>query len=182
MILEEDKYYHLYNRSNNREIVFKEEKNYSYFLGKYQAYCHSYFETLVFCLMPTHFHLLVKSISPDLEGARKAVALLLSSYTKAIDVQSKRHGSLFQPHTKAIEITDHSYLMTVISYIHQNPVRAGLVRRMENWPYSSYCSLLEPSSESWQKNSLIHSEFKDRMAFKEYSELMLENIRSEFWI
>jgi hypothetical protein len=132
--------------------------------------------------MPTHFHFLVQFVSSDLEGARKAIALLLSSYTKAINVQSKRHGSLFQQRTKAIEITDDSYLMTLISYIHQNPVRTGLVSRMEDWPYSSYFKLLDTSSDSWEKNSPINSVFEDRLEFKEYSERMLESIQSKFWV
>jgi putative transposase len=182
MILEYEKYYHVYNRSNNREIVFKEERNYEYFLSKYQAYCNPYFETIAYCLMPTHFHFLLQFRSQDVEGARNAVALLLSSYTKAINRQWKRHGSLFQPHTKAMEITDESYLMTVMSYIHQNPVRAKLVRCMEDWHYASYGNLLDPSSDAWHKNTVVQSRFDERDAFKAFSEQMLESVRSEFWI
>jgi putative transposase len=182
MILEYEKYYHVYNRSNNGEIVFKEERNYEYFLDKYYSYCTPYFETIAYCLMPTHFHFLLQFRSQNIERARRAIALLLSSYTKAINVQLKRHGSLFQPHTKAMEITDESYLMTVMSYIHQNPVRAGLVSRMEDWQHSSYGNLLDASSDAWQKNAIINSRFDDRKAFKLFSEQILESVRSEFWI
>jgi REP element-mobilizing transposase RayT len=182
MLIEEDKYYHPYNRSNNREIVFKEERNYPYFLAKYRLYCSGYFDTLAYCSMPTHFHLLIQTISGDLEGTRKAVALLLSSYTKALNARWNRHGSLFQPHTKAVEITDESYLMTVVSCIHQNPVRAGLVKRMEDWRHSSYCDLLDETLDAWQENRLLRNTFSSREVFQQFSEQMLENIRQEYWV
>jgi putative transposase len=182
MLLEKDKYYHLYNRSNNREIVFKEDENYHYFLDKYRSYCTPYFETAAYCLMRTHFHFLVRFVSENLEGARKAVGLLLSSYTKAINAGWKRHGSLFQPHTKAIEIADDTYLLTLVSYIHQNPVRAGMVKHMEDWPHSSYRNLLDEASDAWQKNKLLKEAFASREAFRVHSEQMLESIRIEFWV
>jgi REP element-mobilizing transposase RayT len=182
MLFEEGKYYHLYNRSNNRELLFKQERNYRYFLKKFRQHCDPFFETIAFCLMPTHFHFLVRFLSTDLGGARKAIAILLSSYTKAINIQSKRQGSLFQPHTKVIEISDDSYFLTLVSYIHQNPVRAGIVNQMESWPHSSYKILLDSSLDAWKKNSTIYSKFKDSTEFRKFSEIMLESIRSEFWV
>jgi hypothetical protein len=81
-----------------------------------------------------------------------------------------------------MKITDESYLMTVMSYIHQNPVRAGLVSRMEDWQHSSYGNLIDLSSDAWQKNAVVNSKFDDRKAFKLFSEQILESVRNEFWI
>jgi putative transposase len=183
MIIEEDKYYHLYNRSNNNEIVFKEEESYNYFLNKYRLYCDPYFETISYCLMPTHFHFLVYSKSNDEVNARKSIALLLSSYTKAINKRFKRHGSLFQPRTKAKEVTDDSYLVTLISYIHQNPLRAKLVDHIGDWQHSSFRNLIQMRMEEWTaQNNILSSFFESPVDFKIFSEIMIECVRKEFWI
>jgi len=138
MILESGKYYHLYNRSNNREIVFKEEENHEYFLTKYQKLISPYADTIAYCLMPTHFHFCIKVTTEDMDRLRDNIGILLSSYTKGINKRFDRHGSLFQKHTKAIWIEDESYLMTVCRYIHLNPLRAKLVMSPVDWQYSSY--------------------------------------------
>jgi len=67
-----------------------------------------------------------------------ATGQLSRSYTKAINKRYKRHGSLFQHHTKAVWIHSDNYLTTAAAYIHQNPVVSGLVDKLEDWIYSSY--------------------------------------------
>jgi REP element-mobilizing transposase RayT len=182
MLIERDKYYHLYNRSNNNEVVFKEEESYNYFLKKYHSYCDPYIETIAYCLMPTHFHFLIYGKTDDNIKVQKSIAILLSSYTKAINKRFERHGSLFQSRTRAREITDDSYLVTLISYIHQNPVRGKLVQRIEEWHHSSYKGLIKKSVEEWCQNLTLKSLFDSPTDFKKYSEEMVESIRKEFWI
>ena len=108
--------------------------------------------------------------------------MLLSSYTKAINVRWKRHGSLFQPRTKAIEIGDDSYLLTVVSYIHQNPVRAHLVKRMEDWRHSSFRDLLDQLSGAWQKNAILNGAFRCPEEFRLFSEQMLASVNKKSWV
>ena len=73
--------------------------------------------------------------------ARK-IAVLLSSYTKAINIQEERTGSLFQQKTKSkclnCEENNFTDVLACFYYIHQNPLRAGLVDKLEDWPYSSF--------------------------------------------
>ena len=57
--LQEGKYYHIYNRGNNRETLFYTEANYKYFLKKYDKYLSEYVDTYAYCLLPNHFHLLI---------------------------------------------------------------------------------------------------------------------------
>jgi putative transposase len=95
MKFETGKYYHLYNRSNNKEIVFHEKENYPYFLQQYQEFVSQYFTTFAYCLMPTHFHFLVK-VDNESEEVNTAIGRWLSSYTKAINKRYERQGSLFQ--------------------------------------------------------------------------------------
>lgn len=138
MILEQGKYYHLYNRSNNRETVFKEYENHEYFLDKYQRLVSPYAATIAYCLMPTHFHFCIYVTTDDMDRLRDNIGVLLSSYTKGINKRFDRHGSLFQKHTKAIWIEDENHLLTVCRYIHLNPRRANLVSSPDEWQFSSY--------------------------------------------
>jgi hypothetical protein len=91
-----DKYYHIYNRTNNSEIAFRSSENYDFFLSKYRKYLGGMLDTLAYCLMPTHFHFLVIIRSEETDSIKNAVGIMLSSYTKAINKRYNRHGSLFQ--------------------------------------------------------------------------------------
>ncbi len=155
-----NKYFHLYNRSNNKEIVFKERKNYFYFLKKYRKYISQYVTTLSYCLMPTHFHFLIYVISNETDLIKNNIGILLSSYTKAINKAYKRTGSLFQNHTKTKLITDESYLLTVTNYIHQNPLRLGLVKEIGDWEFSSYRDYIGQRSGTLIDTSVIMQKFK----------------------
>ena len=109
--------------------------------------------------MPNHFHFLVhanaSSISVVKDGSferqqfSQGVKQLLSSYTKAINRQEGRTGSLFQQKTKARHVSDsqNNYALTVFHYIHQNPLNAKLVKKMEDWEYSSFKEYVDPSKK-----------------------------------
>ncbi|MDX1672722.1 MAG: hypothetical protein R3211_10300 [Balneolaceae bacterium] len=155
MRYEPDKIYHIYNRGNNKQLIFFSDENYRYFLRKMGKQLLPYCNILAYCLMPNHFHWLVyikrnlntrpKPLSGqtndlylDMDPINRAMAILLSSYTKAINNQEHRTGSLFQSKTKGKLINNLNYALSCMHYIHQNPVRAGLVDKMEDWDYSSF--------------------------------------------
>jgi REP element-mobilizing transposase RayT len=146
MTLEPGKYYHIYNRSNNREVVFKRTENYHYFIEKYEKLILPFVETISYCFIPTHFHFCIKVTTHDTDLLRKNVGVLLSSYTRAINKRYDRNGSLFQKHTKAIEVDDEAYILTLCMYIHQNPVRSRIVVKQEDWKFSSYGDYAEIQS------------------------------------
>ncbi|MBN1968323.1 MAG: transposase [Candidatus Delongbacteria bacterium] len=137
MKLIRNQYYHIFNRTNNEELLFRSDENYIFFLKKYRYYMDEYFETIAYCLMPTHFHFLIRVKNDDIKY-KTALAILLSSYTKALNKRFDRHGSLFQTRTKSILVPNDKYLLTLIAYIHQNPIRSKLVEKQEQWKYSSY--------------------------------------------
>jgi REP element-mobilizing transposase RayT len=105
--------------------------------------------------MPDHFHLLVY-VSENTEGCTRQTAqsgltgregmqvltrkigTILSSYTQAINKQESSRGSLFQPKTKAKQLIETDHLLSCFNYIHQNPLSAGLVKKLEDWQYSSF--------------------------------------------
>lgn len=142
--------YHIYNRGNNQQKIFFKPGNYIFFLGKVRRYIVPYCDILAYCLMPNHFHFLLKSdqrtiatksvADKDKNVLSEGIRHLLSSYTQAINKQNGSTGSLFQQNTKAKPIVKGSknYDQICLHYIHQNPLKAKLVEKMEEWEYSSF--------------------------------------------
>lgn len=169
MQLEFNKVYHLYNRSNNRELLFKKKENYRYFLRKFKVRFKNSLSVYAYCLMPTHFHFLIRVETKEIDGLRKQIGIYLSSYTKAINKAFDCNGSLFQQHTKTQLVDDRNHLLTLISYIHQNPVRAGLVDNLKEWRYSSYLDLAGYRNGSLVDHSLIDGYFLSKYDYREFS-------------
>lgn len=165
MIFEEGYLYHVYNRSNNGSIAFHTRENYLFFLKKIRKQLKPYCSILAWCLMPTHFHLMIKvnSIKPNGINVdfNSSIGKLLSSYTRALQNEQKFNGSLFQNHTKAkclnkieeispsywetefgseinIGMDNYTYPQICFNYIHFNPVFDKLVSSPEDWEFSSY--------------------------------------------
>ncbi|MEW5797904.1 MAG: hypothetical protein AB1728_02750 [Bacteroidota bacterium] len=182
MQIETDKYYHIYNRSNNREIAYRSSENYNYFLGKYKKYVSPYVDTIAYCLMPTHFHFLVRVVTEEIDVLRNNIGVLLSSYTKAINKQYNRNGSLFQRHTKAVVVDDESYLLTLIMYIHQNPIRAGLIDYQEDWKFSSYQDYSGLHQAGIVKKGLMMRYFNTSQVFNKFSEELLNEVKKQYWV
>jgi REP element-mobilizing transposase RayT len=162
-------HYHIYNRTNNKEIAFKSPENYLYFLKKYRDYLSTQIDTLAYCLMPTHFHFLVYIVSSDIEKIKKNIGIWLSSYTKAINKRYKRHGNLFQQHTKAVLISSDRYLLSAAAYIHQNPVVSGLAAKLEDWTYSSYQDYVGMRIGTLPKTEIIRNQFPSLEEFIAFS-------------
>jgi len=166
MIFEEKHLYHIYNQGNNRQRIFFTRDNYVFFLKKIRPYILPYADILAWCLMPNHFHLMV-SVTHQMSNSKMtrtfsdSIAILLRSYTRAINNQEIRTGALFKPHTQAVclneskgitpaffntafgtslnvHITEKEYPQVCWNYIHNNPLSAGLVSRPEDWEFSSY--------------------------------------------
>lgn len=152
MFLTEGNIYHVFNRGNNKQPIFFKQGNYGYFLNKADNYIRPYCDILAWCLMPNHFHLLIhanenstpiiKDGSFERQQFSQGIKQLLSSYTKAINKQEGKTGSLFQQKTKAILTENSGHAQTAFHYIHQNPLKAGLVKKMEDWPHSSFIDYL----------------------------------------
>jgi REP element-mobilizing transposase RayT len=161
--LTEGEYFHIYNRGVNGEDIFKEERNYYYFLQQYQTYCSDVFETFAYSLPKNHFHLLVYlkenvwEQKRDGEGiiklnASKQLSHFLNSYAQAINKANNRTGPLFESPFERKLIDDDSYITSMIYYCHHNAQRHGFVRDFKSWEFSSYHDILK------NKNSLLASQ------------------------
>ena len=150
--------YHVYNQGNNRQKLFFNRDNYVFFVNKMRVHLTDHCDILAWCLMPNHFHWLIKvknhkaqvgsglkdtPLQDSVPPLNRSLSVLFSSYTKAINKMHGRSGSLFRSKTKAKKLnsdktkTD-NYPIVCFLYIHQNPIRAELVSHLQDWEFSSY--------------------------------------------
>jgi putative transposase len=166
---EEGKYYHVFNRGNNKENLFVEERNYQYFLQKSTQYLLPIVDVYSYCLMPNHFHLVIRiknyeALPSEYKTGNKKLhqpfSNLFNSYAKSINKIYKRTGSLFQEHLHRIEITNEEYLQDVILYTHLNPVKHKFTTDYKSYAHSSY-SALSRSKETHLKRKEVMNLFHD---------------------
>ena len=130
-------YYHLYNRGARQLSIFRAEANYLFVLSRLKKYLRELqLVMIVYCLMPNHYHFLVRQ-----EGEQAAGLLpqrIFNSYSKAYNKLYDHKGTLFEGRYQAKHVATDSYLRHLCRYIHANPVKDGLVQHVEEWPYSNY--------------------------------------------
>jgi REP element-mobilizing transposase RayT len=153
-----DNYYHVYNRGNNKEQIFFEEKNYFYFLSKIGNAFEDKIDLVAYCLMPNHYHL-ITHVKQDgfLELAMQKIS---TGYSRAINRAYNRTGHLFQGRFKNKLIPNNEYLLHLSRYIHRNPLRAGLVNNLDEWKFSSYPMYIGKIKSSLIKPEIIMNQFK----------------------
>jgi len=172
--------YHITSRGNARQEIFLDEEDREDFLlilrsvvRRFHWLCHAY------CLMHNHYHLLIETPEGNLsQGMRQ----LNGIYTQAFNRRHGRMGHLFQGRFRALLVEKESYLLELCRYVVLNPVRAQLVSRPEQWPWSSYCATAgiqrppEFLSISW-----ILAQFspKRKEAERRYREFVWEGMEKE---
>jgi putative transposase len=128
--------YHAMSRGNARQDIVLDDRDRQHFLELLGAQVgRSGWELISFVLLSNHFHLLVRTPRPDLAAGMQR---LLSAHARYFAARHRRPGHLFQGRYTAELIEDEAYYWSVSRYIHLNPVRAGLARVPEDWPWSSY--------------------------------------------
>ena len=171
MKINPETYYHLYNRGNNKDIIFFEPDNYIFFLSQFKKHVSPYCQVYAYCLMPNHFHFFLKI--KDKTYFDKGIKNFFISYSKSINKKYSRVGSLFQGRYKASEITTDSYYTTVVTYIRQNPVVAKLAKNMEDYKYSSYRAYLSDKVTMLNKKEVLEW-FGGLEYFIEHHKIMMD--------
>lgn len=177
--LEPNEMYHIYNHANGDENLFRNEENYAFFLKRYAHFIHPIAKTYAYCLMPNHFHLLVKirreeeiAITfPKFKNLEKLSELekvqfdkliskqfsnLFSSYTQSFNKVFNRKGSLFIKNFKRKSIESNAYFTSVVQYIHRNPVHHGFCASVGDWNWTSYPAILSNRPTKLEKEELIN--------------------------
>lgn len=175
--IETDTYYHIFNRGINGETLFKEEKNYHYFLEKFEQHLTPIVDTYAYCLLGNHFHMLIRTKSEEeliqfhkpkndvplsdiilKEPNRiisKQFATLFKTYTLAINKAFLRTGGLFETPFRRIPITNDAYFTRLVWYIHFNPQKHGFIDDFRNYPYSSFHSHLYKKSTQLKRADVL---------------------------
>jgi REP element-mobilizing transposase RayT len=156
--LEYGRYYHIYNRGNNRANLFVAEHNYRYFLKLYAQHVEPVADTYAYCLLPNHFHLLVQIKDLADPGPRKTsqyFSNLFNAYAKAFNRAQGRTGALFQRPFGRIPVTSDAYLGWLVIYIHQNPQKHGLVPGFDDWRHSSYHAHLSQQPTRLRRDDVL---------------------------
>lgn len=189
--------YHIYNHANGDEDLFRTKENYFYFLDRYRHYIQPIAKTFAYCLMPNHFHFLIRIHSEnelidfliekkrlsneDLGGLEELIrrlpsqqfSNLFNGYTKAINKAFKRKGSLFQPNLKRKAVEDDRYFTTLIRYIHLNPVLHGFTDDANRWNFSSL-SAYNSEKPSYLARKTVFDWFGGKQLFQQYHKNLLE--------
>jgi len=181
---EPDAYFHVYHHANGGENLYRNDENYRYFLERYAEFIEPVARTYAYCLLPNHFHFLVKTRGVELvrnnlgEDAfqkfetfgklvSKQFAKMLSAYTQAYNKVFERKGSLFMQNLRRKPIHHTPYLCNTLHYIHYNPVHHQLCEKVEDWHWSSYHAyLLDKRTRLARQEAL--SWFGSVHEFKEY--------------
>ncbi len=116
--------YHVMIRGINKQIIFEEDEDKQMFLEtlkKYKDICK--YQLYSYCLMDNHVHLLIRELEETISNVIKRIS---SSYVYWYNFKYERKGHLFQERFKSETVVDNRYFLTVLRYIHQNPLKAGL--------------------------------------------------------
>jgi REP element-mobilizing transposase RayT len=181
---EPNHFYHIYNRAIGEEKLFKEDENYKFFLKKWDQYLGKYLEVWAYCLMPNHFHFLirvkrnVKLSKEDLTGFQNLSGLVsqkfsnfFNSYTKSFNKVNSRHGSLFQRPFKRVKVDSQQYLQHLIHYIHHNPIHHNLTQSYTDWKFSSYSAILSQHTTDIPRQKVLDL-FNGRKSFTSHHQEM----------
>lgn len=161
-----DHYYHLYNRGNDRKRIFFERENYLHFLRLVRRHLVEHtLDVVGYCLMPNHYHLLVRCKTAEISGAMQRLSI---AYTKAVNRRYDRVGSLFQGQFQAIWVDSDEYLKHTVQYIHLNPVKANLVAYPKDWEFSSYLEYAGLRSGTLPKLNFLKQQFKSETEYQAF--------------
>lgn len=191
MPLENNYYYHVLNRGVEKRNIFQDSRDFIRFLKILNYYRHlgpkpsfskltedklkklpkdeMIVEIISYCLMPNHFHLLLKQTKDD--GIKDFVRLVSNAYTRYFNTRHNRIGPLFQGAYKAVFIETDEQLIHVSRYIHLNPSVALLIKDLKTYQWSSYPNYIGTGESKLAKKDEILRFFKNP---KDYEEFVLD--------
>lgn len=161
-----NQYYHVYNRGSEKRTIFLSPRDYNKFLVRVKENSKKYnIDILCYCLMPNHFHFLLKQVSEN------PITLFMNAiqlgHAKYFNTKYERVGPLFQGRFKAKLVNSEEYLLQVSSYIHKNPIaelidsgnRDDSRNLLRSFPYSSYREYLKLETNEISKPDFILNYF-----------------------
>ncbi len=177
-----DQIYHVFNRGVEDRIIFNDRKCYERLLETFRYYqkwdvpirfsfkseklpplppiatmssTENLVEIIAYCLMPTHYHFLLKQVKDG--GITRFIFKTANSYSRYFNARHKRKGHLFGGVFKAVKVEDDNQLLHLSRYIHLNPIVADIVANIREYPYSSYNEYLQNKQEVCNKDIILSS-------------------------
>lgn len=131
-------------------------------------------DILSYCLMPNHFHFLVKQLEAN--GVSKFISNFTNSYTKYFNTKSKRNGPIFEGVFKAVHVETDAQLIHLTRYIHLNPVASSIIpdNMLNKYSWSSYPEYLSLSSDEIAEKRMVLDLFKSTASYKEFVENQID--------
>lgn len=178
--------YHIYNRGSEKRPIFDSRRDYQRFLKtvfyyqlggpkpRFSTFPRLIFkpdlsrkivDLIAFCLMPNHFHLLIKQLGEG--GITESISKLTNSYTKYFNTKYKRVGPLFQGEFKAVLVEGDEQLIHLSRYIHLNPFISYLIKDLDNFEWSSYQEYVNKSTGMCNKEEVMGF-FKSPQEYKQF--------------
>ena len=172
--------YHIYDVVVSDIDLFHTHNDYFYFLTRFSKYFDPYFKTYAYCLLPNHYHLLVRlrgkkdiiaqaenentsAAKRYLSGLKDVNALIenqfsrcFSGLTKIFNKKHERTGPLFEQGTKRVRLMDEEVILEQMHYIHNNALKHGLVMNIEDWPHNSYHTYLSNQETKLPKSDVLN--------------------------
>ncbi|MCL5783910.1 MAG: transposase [Patescibacteria group bacterium] len=186
--LANDNFYHVYNRGVEKRVIFTENRDFKRFLqtlyyyqftGPKPAFSkHLQFkikdfsrnpkivEIVCYCLMPNHFHLLLRQVKEN--GISEFMGKVLNSYAKYFNTKYKRVGPLFQGAFRTVLVENDDQILHLSRYIHLNPYVNELTSEIETYPHSSYPYFIGLSSDLLCIKDHIINFFKDGNGYRDF--------------
>ena len=185
--------YHVYNHGIGNSDIFFEPANYDYFLDLYKKHISPYASLFAFCLLPNHFHLIlkigeyeqieafIKKREYHLSGNRyekvnnkiaQIFGNLFNAYAKAVNKRYNRMGGIFVKSCKRKIVKDEDYLRQLILYVNTNAIHHQLAEEIEEWDYSSFRHIIHKNSfvvDYIQTLSLFNSPEEFRILHENYA-------------
>jgi len=178
--------FHIYNHSTAESNLFNDKNDYLYFLKKFQKnIIENLCEVYSYCLMPNHFHFCLKQNS-DIP-LYKIFNKSSTSYAMYFNRKYNRKGRLFAGKLQHKQLHSDNYLISLCRYIHNNPVKAGLVKKIVDWKYSNYLEYINKRNGKLYSQELIKmypdifedyenslNKYEKLLNEKEFNELLFE--------
>ena len=180
----EDACYHVMNRGRARQKIFHDDNYFEAFLlGLAEAHQRFGIQIQSYCLMDNHYHLLVKTPEANLGRAMRHIN---GVYTQRHNRLKKTDGSLFRGRYKAICVEEDSYQLQLSRYIHLNPLQAKMVKKLENYRWSSYPDYInkqKPPEWIYQQEiyQQLHAKTKWREKYQAFVELGVDEEIKRFY-
>jgi len=174
--------YHITARGNRKEKIFYSDDDKRIFLQKMDQTSLKYsFLCYTYCLMDNHYHLFIKTPSGNIS---QGMHYLNASYANYFTAKYKTNGPLFQGRYKSLLVDEDNYALVLSSYIHLNPLRAGLTKNLEEYTWSSLLDYLGKRKKELNKldtqfilTQLDNNLDQSRVIYKRY---ILENLTMDF--